>query len=85
MPEPAVRVRIGELVLVGFGDVDRSTVAAAASAELDRLLTSRREAWPSSRDDTPARSVTTKGLEPGMPATALGTSIGRAVYQGLGQ
>jgi hypothetical protein len=80
----AIELHIEELVLRGFGPLDRPAIAAAVEAELGRLLlTSDLRYWHVAAGSRPSVDGGEFVLEGAASTTALGSSIAAAVHTSL--
>lgn len=81
---PSVELKIGELVLAGFPNVDRVHVGQAVRYELARLMAER--GAPSGLDDDGEIPLLDAGefeFSHDADAATIGSRIARAVYNGL--
>ncbi len=86
MRPSAIEVRIGELVLEGFSPADRLRIGAAVERELTRLV--REGGLPEGLTGAADRTTIDAGSFTRAPQSspmAVGRSVARSVYRGLGR
>jgi hypothetical protein len=79
----AVEVHIEELVLHGFPESSRMSIAAALESQLGQLFTERGFAGAPSAIDVESLRTNSVEVPPNTPADKVGRDLGQAIYRSV--